>query len=201
MPNFQSRQIRLSDIITIAIQTGFQVRGKLQSDPQGNYKLIQIKDATRSLLSYIKSEKLAKISIPEKKRKFMNKYLIQKNDVLYLSKLNPGAFRYTGPVENTLPMAHFYILRPKKDIIDPDYLCWTLNQTFMKPQIQRGLKGTVLPFISKEALRNLKIPLPNRSVQKQIINLLHLRRQEKEIQETMDRKKNILINSLLNGLL
>ena len=201
MPVFQSKQIKLSNVITASIQTGFQVRGKVQPDSQGNYTLIQVKDTIRSVLYHIKSKNLDKIVIPEGKRKFMNKYLVQKNDVLYLSKLNPGAFRYTDSVENTVPMAHFYILRPKTSLIDSDYLCWALNQDFMKPHIQRCLKGTALPFISKEALMALKIPLPSIATQKQIINLLHLRKQEKEIQEAINSKKNVLISTVLNGLL
>ena len=201
MPTFQSKQIKLSNIITIPIQTGFQVRGKVQSDSQGNYTLIQVKDTIRSVLYHIKSENLDKISIPEEKRKFMSKYLVQKNNVLYLSKLNPAAFRYTDFIENTIPMAHFYILRPKTDIIDSDYLCWALNQDFMKPYIQRCLRGTILPFISKDALIDLKIPLPNFAIQKKIINFLKLMAQEKKIQETMDKKKKVLINTILNGLL
>ena len=201
MPNFQSQQVKLSNIVTIPIQTGYQVRGKVQPDSQGNYNLIQVKDTTRSTLYQIRSASLDKISIPEEKRKFMNKYLIQKNDVLYLSKLNPGAFRYTGSIESTVPMAHFYILRPKINSIDSDYLCWALNQDFMKPHIQRCLRGTILPFISKDALIALKIPLPAISIQKKIISLLHLKMQEKEIQEKVERKKNILIKTILNGLL
>ena len=201
MPIFQSKQIKLSNIITIPIQTGFQVRGKVQSDSQGNYTLIQVKDTIRSVLYHIKSENLDKIVVPKEKRKFLNKYLVQKNDVLYISKLNPGAFRYTGSIENTMPMAHFYILRPKTNIIDSDYLCWALNQGFMKPYVQRCLKGTILPFISKDALINLKIPLPNFATQKKIINFLKLMAQEKKIQETMDKKKKVLINTILNGLL
>ena len=201
MPTFQSKQIKLSGVITKSIQTGFQVRGKVQSDSQGNYTLIQVKDTIRSILYHIKSENLDKVAIPERKRKLMNKYLVQKNDVLYLSKLNPGAFRYTGSIENTVPMSHFYILRPKAKIIDSDYLCWALNQDFMKPHIQKCLKGTILPFISKDALMNLKIPLPSFATQKKIISFLKLMAQEKEIQKTMDKKKSVLINTVLNGLL
>lgn len=201
MPSFQSKQVKLSDVIATSIQTGFQVRGKVQPDSQGNYTLIQVKDTIRSVLYHIKSENLDKIFIPEEKKKFMNKYLIQKNDVLYLSKLNPGAFRYTGSIENTMPMAHFYILRAKTDIVDSDYLCWALNQDFMKPHIQKWLKGTILPFISKDALMNLKIPLPSLATQKKIISFLKLMAQEKEIQKTMDKKKSVLINTVLNGLL
>lgn len=201
MPSFQSKQIKLSDVIATSIQTGFQVRGKVQPDSQGNYTLIQVKDTIRSVLYHIKSENLDKIFISEEKRKFMNKYLVQKNDVLYLSKLNPGAFRFTGSVESTIPMAHFYILRPKANIINSDYLCWALNQNFMKPHIQKWLKGTILPFISKDALMNLKIPLPSLATQKKIISFLKLMAQEKEIQKTMDKKKSVLINTVLNGLL
>lgn len=201
MPVFQSKQIKLSNIITASIQTGFQVREKVQPNSQGNYTLIQVKDAIRGVLYHIKSGNLDKIFIPENKKKFMNKYLIQKNDVLYLSKLNLGAFRYTGSVENTIPMAHFYILRPKTDIIDSDYLCWALNQDFIKLYIQKYLKGTILPFLSKDALMNLKIPLPNFATQKKIISFLKLMAQEKEIQETMEKKKSVLINTVLNGLL
>ena len=201
MPVFQSKQIKLSNVVATSIQTGFQVRGKVQPDSQGNYTLIQVKDSIRSVLYHIKSENLDKIFIPEEKRKFMNKYLVQKNDVLYLSKLNPGAFRYTGSIENTIPMAHFYILHPKTDIINSDYLCWALNQDFMKPHIQKCLKRTILPFISKDALMNLKIPLPSFATQKKIISFLKLMAQEKEIQKTMDKKKSVLINTVLNGLL
>ena len=201
MPSFQSKQVKLSDVIATSIQTGFQARGKVQPDPQGNYTLIQVKDTIRSVLYHIKSENLDKIFIPEEKRKFMNKYLVQKNDILYLSKLNPGAFRFTGSVESTIPMAHFYILRPKTNIINSDYLCWALNQDFMKPHIQKWLKGTILPFISKDALMNLKIPLPSLATQKKIISFLKLMAQEKEIQKTMDKKKSVLINTVLNGLL
>ena len=201
MLNFQSKQVKLSNIITTPIQTGFQVRGKVQPDLRGNYKLIQVKDTVRSTLYHIKTENLDKISIPEKQIKFMKKYLVQKNDILYLSKLNPRAFLYSDTFENTAPMAHFYILRPKTDIIFASYLCWVLNQNFIQPYIQKCLKGTNLPFISKEVLMNLKIPLPNKAVQKKIISLLELRSQEKEIQNTIDRKKNRLINAILNKLL
>ena len=69
MPVFQSKQIKLSDVIAASIQTGFQVRGKVQPDSQGNYTLIQVKDTIRDVLYHIKSEHLDKIFIPEEKKK------------------------------------------------------------------------------------------------------------------------------------
>ena len=170
----QSKKAKLSDLV-IAIQTGFQVRGRSQLDSKGNYKLIQVKDTVRGFLYYIKSKKLDKISIPEKNRKFMGKYLIQTNDLLYLSVLNFGAFLYSDTLENTVPMSHFYILRPNINLIDSYYLCWILNHKFLKPYIKRSAEGTTLPFISKQALMSLQIPFPDRAVQKKIVELLKLR--------------------------
>ena len=194
---FQSKQTKLSDLVK-TIQTGFQVRGKSQLDSKGNYKLIQVKDTVRSFLYHIKSKDLDKISIPEKNRKFMDKYLVKPNDILYLSKLNMGAFLYSDTLENTVPMSHFYILRPNRNLIDSYYLCWILNHKFLRSYIKKCTKGTALPFISKEALMNLKIPLPGISVQEKIIDLLKLRAREQEIQAIIDRKKNTAIDTILS---
>ena len=172
-----------------------------QEQSKAFYSLIQVKDTRQSLFSQIKSKKFDTIFVPAKKRKFMEKYLLQKQDLLYLSKLRPGAFRYKGSIETILPMSHFYILRPKPEIVDSDYLCWALNQAFMKVYVQRCLKGSALPFISKEALMDFKVPLPSRDIQKRIVTLLDMRIREKEIQTSIEQKKNIFINTILNKLL
>ena len=166
------------------------------------YNLIQTKDVKRGILYQIKKTNLDTLFIPVGKSKFMKKYLTKKNDVLYLSKLNPGAFRYIGPVGDTIPTAHFYILRPKTDYADPDYLCWALNQNFtIRHYVQKHLIGSALPFISRTDLVNFKIPLPIMSVQKKIISLLKLREREKLFQKTIDEKKHLLINTVLRKLL
>ena len=211
MSHFSSNWLKLSDLIDSPIQTGFQIRGQFDSrynpsheeelEEKGFYSLIQVKSASQSLFYQIQPQKFDKIFVPSKKRKFMEKYILKKQDLLYLSKLRPGAFRYTGSVERILATAHFYILRLKSELADPDYLCWALNQDFMKAQIQTHLKGTILPFITKKALMSWFIPLPSMAKQKQIAQLLHLRIREKEIQNRLDQKKNILVNTLLKEIL
>ena len=198
MLKFQLKKTKLLDILAMPIQTGFQVRGKSQLDAKGNYNLIQVKDTARNALYHIKSKSLDRVAVPERNRKFMNKYLVQKNDVLYLSKLNLSAFLYSDTLENTVPVAHFHILRPKVNRVDPYYLCWILNHKSLKPSIQKYIKGTSLPFISKESLMKLKIPLPPKDTQEKVTKLLKLRAKEQEIQNTIDKKKNLLINAVLN---
>lgn len=165
------------------------------------YRLIQVKDTHRGILSQICPLRLDRVLIPEKKDKFMQKYILHKQDVVYLSRLSPHAFRYGGPVEKTIPMEYFYILRPKEDDVDSDYLCWVLNQTFMQPYIRKGLEGTVLSFISKKALMDIKIPLPGLGIQKKIASLLKLRVREKQLSESIGEKKDIVINQILNTLI
>ena len=230
MVHFQSKQVLLSNIIEETIQTGFQVREQARfvplclpaprkvrlpesvghkslsflpsSQQSKHYKLVQVKDAKPGVLYRVDPAGLDSIVVPARKSKFMQKYLIQKDDVLYLSKLRPGAFRYTGPVEDTIPMAHFYILRPKTHVVDPDYLCWALNQDFIvRHYVRKNLTGTALPFIPRSALLEFSIPLPALSIQKNIVQLLTLRAREKAIQEKIDQKKQTLISATLRKLL
>ena len=201
MADFCSKLVLLSEVIVRPVQTGFQVRGRFPFSSQGRYMLVQIKDVHRGILSQIRPVYLEKMFVPEEKDKFMQKYVLQKNDVLYLSRLNPHAFRYEKFVENTVPMEYFYILRPKMGSVDPDYLCWVLNQEFVQPYIQRGLEGTVLSFISKKALMDIKIPLPGLGIQKKIVKLLKLRMKEKQLSENLGEKKDTMINRVLNSVI
>ena len=105
----------------------------------------------------------------------MKKYLLRKEDVLYLSKLHPGAFRYRGHVGDVLPMTHFYILRPHLNLVDPDYLCWALNQSWIiGAYVQKLMIGSSLLFISRSDLLNFKIPLPTIKVQKKNYKLIKI---------------------------
>ena len=61
MLSYQSKQVPLSDIVAMSIQTGFQIRGRVQPHPQGNYSLIQVKDTYRDTLYHIRSETLDKV--------------------------------------------------------------------------------------------------------------------------------------------
>lgn len=190
----RSEKVKIAEILDI--QTGFQVRNRFHFDSQGNYNIIQVKNTSESLLHYMKPNNLDKIHIPKNRRSTMDKYLLKKEDILYLSKLHFKAFRYMGDLENTAPMSHFYILRPTKPI-NSDYLCWILNQSSIKSHIQ----GSLLPFISKKALMNIEIPLPREETQKKISQILRLRAKEIEMQKAIDQKKTVYINKVLTHIL
>jgi len=187
----RSKKVKIGSILSI--QTGFQIRKKIPLDIKGNYKLIQVKNISESTLHYMKPKKLDKIYL-SKDSKFMDKYILKKEDILYLSKFYFKAFRYIGNLENILPMSHFYILRPSIPI-NLDYLCWILNQSSMSRHVQ----GSLLSFISKKALGNVEIPLPNEETQKKIAQILSLRAEEIEIQKKIEQKNHI--NQILTRIL
>ena len=67
MPIFQSQSVKLSNIITKPIQTGFQVREKTQQNSQDNYNLIQMKSTMRGVLYQIQLVCSGTIFLPKKK--------------------------------------------------------------------------------------------------------------------------------------
>lgn len=279
------RKIRLEDLLNENIKTGFQARIDKNNKTKTNlnnsekemidYNIIQTKNLIKNPNHYnsIATSKLDKIYIPKYKTKFINKYLLQKNDILYCSRLSFAAFLYTEVQEckikkynetkqlnepkpsnktkqtnakqlnnkqqlratkpfnkdkqinnnqesnknkqlnktgqsnnieqnsNTIPSSYFYILRPETDIINPVYLCWILNHNCLKPYIQKSIIGTALPIINKQYFKNIKIPVPNKSTQQNIAQLLQLKAKERQIQNMLNFKKDKFMQEKLNELL
>lgn len=195
MKRFKSKTKKLGSLVEM--QTGFQVRGKVEPNPSGNYSLIQVKDLDRETF-HVDAKKLEKIEVPEKREGFMDKYLVDPTEVLYLSKgSKPGAFVLDSELEYTIPMAHFYILKPKNGSVETKFLCWALNQDFMNPFLSRSLKGSGIPFISKPDLADWEVPVPSLEAQRKIVELWQLRVEEKRLERQLEEAKDKLINEIL----
>lgn len=80
----------------------------------------------------------------------------------------------------------FYI-ELKTDLIDSKYLEIFFNSNIGQKQFNRVSIGAIMGSLSQEALKTLKIPLPPKDIQQQIINLFqtaYTQKQQKEAQAT-----------------
>ena len=122
---------RLRDIADF--RTGYQFRGRVQPEPRGNARVIQIKDV----------EAHGKISIADLTSVNVDRpqpYLVQRDDVLFLSR----GFRLYAVIvpevgKNTIATGYFFIIRPRPDLIVPEYLAWAMNE----PDFQESLRPYV----------------------------------------------------------
>lgn len=183
-------KIKIKEIVDIKI--GYQFRKKIEPVSNGLYKVIQIRDFDENL--QLRYDNLYRVVLDD----FPEKHSVSKGDVLFLSRGHKNwAAPILVPLENTLAVSHFFILKIKSDIILPEYLAWYINQ----PPAQEFLyhnarRGSNIPLVPKSAFENLEIHLPDLATQKKIVELNRLFEKERSLVDELQKKRNILIRSV-----
>lgn len=181
--------MKLRDIAKI--QIGYQFRAKVENTPDGDLHVIQIKDIDDDNL--LNTEDLYKVKID----KFSEKYLVDKGDILFLSR---GTRNFATPINvhlhNTIAISYFYIIRLKKPRIIPEYLAWYINQQPAQNYIKSHARGSGILLIPKADFEQLKVSVPPVEVQKTIIKLDNLRREEEYLIDSLKEKRDHLVRSI-----
>ena len=188
-------KVFLSDISEI--QVGYQSREGIRAHPDGSHFLLQARDFNN--LHQVDWSNLTRFTPAGS----MTKSEIQPGDVLFLAK---GQDNFACPVNrvtnHVLVANSFYILRPNKATILPEYLAWWLNQTPAQEYIQLNRSGSSLPFLSVSALSRLEVRIPPIKVQRKIGELELLRKKEADLLDLYLTKKSALIKTVcLNAII
>jgi restriction endonuclease S subunit len=180
---------RVKDIAEI--QIGYHFDKKIVTDPNGSYRIIQMRDIDgRSMLD---ASNLVRVSLDRN----VDRYLVQKGDVLFVSRgSNNVAAVVDLDLEMTLPVSYFFLARLKTDEVLPAFVVWYINQSSSQSVLKKDLKGSYIPMISKDDFQNFTIEIPPLSIQQAIIELDALKRRELELLRTLAEKKEHFVNSI-----
>jgi len=174
---------------------GYQFRGKVQPDPVGTVRVIQIKDVDENLRISVDDITSVSIDRPEP-------YLVRRGDVLFLGR---GHRLYAGIVPavepNTIATGYFFILRPNDRVVSPEYLAWSLNQPDFQESLRPFHRGTQMPIISKTDLQNLRIHLPPLNVQRRVVELHRLLDEERRLSAEISEKRSLLVRAVSRNLM
>jgi len=179
------------------IQVGYQSREGIRAHPDGSHFLLQARDFTN--LHRVDWSNLTRFTPAGS----TTRSEIRQGDVLFLAKGQDNfAYSVTRSVNHVLAANSFYILRPNKTTILPDYLAWWLNQAPAQEYIQLNRSGSSLPFLSVSALSHLEISVPDFEMQRKISELELLRKKEADLLGLYLSKKSTLIQSIcLNAII
>ncbi len=183
-------QQKIKDITVI--QIGYQFRKKLEPEIDGSHKVVQIKDIDEN--QNLNQKGLCRVTID----KLSEKYLILKNDILFLAR---GHRNYAIPVidsmEGTIAASHFFILKIKTNNVIPEYLAWFINQAPAQEYLHNlARRGSHMPIIPKSVFENLKVHIPDIETQKKIVKLNTLIDKERTLLYNLREKRALLIRSL-----
>jgi hypothetical protein len=181
----------LSDVCTI--QTGFTARGRLESAADGGVLALQLRDILTNGL--IVANSLIRIQVGD----ISERYLARPGDVVFRSRgeRNTAAVMDESIPEPALAILPLMILRPDPELLSGAYLAWAINQEPAQRHFQEAAQGTSLRMVSRTALENLKIAVPDFQTQQRILQVDALAERERELAEQLTLKRHQLIHRLL----
>jgi restriction endonuclease S subunit len=178
------------------IKSGYHSRGKIEPIEDGSHFLLQARDVDGEKLNY-RTNTLIRFN-PDLSR---TDGILKKNDILFMAR---GTRNYSVLLRespgSTLAAACFFIVSVSGENLMPAYLFWYLNQ----PPVERYLvrqsgRGVHMPVVRRSVLEKLDIPIPNLEIQKKIVELEALRREEKDLISCLaEKRKQLITTSCLN---
>lgn len=180
------------------IQLGYQFRKKIEPADDGTIRVIQIRDFDENHI--LNKENISRVRID----KPMEQYLIQKGDVLFLSR---GTRNWTAAIgddlQDTVAVSHFFVIRMRNKAVMPEYLAWYINQPPAQEYLHNiARRGTHMPLVTLSAFKGLFIEIPDMATQHSIIELSKLIEKERILNITLQEKRSLFINAVcLNAAL
>ncbi len=182
------------------VQPGYSSKGAIVNEPEGTLQVITAQHLTKGEpYRYIDDHRLL-IRPP----KFYDKYLVSPGDLLFMSR---GANNYAVLIESVPQPAiaplTFFIIKPRLDMIVPEYLAWCFEQDHVKAQLNELRTGAGTPMIPSSGFRELELHLPDLATQQKVAQLAQHQRREKQLLQLLttetDRLHQLIGRKLVSG--
>jgi len=183
------------------VLSGFSSKGAIVNEPGGTLQVITAQHLKRGEPYYYKEEHRTRIAAP----RFIEKYLLEPGDILFMSR---GVNNYATLLEDfprpAIAPLTFFIIKPKRTLVNPEYLAWCLNQDMVRLKLNEIRTGAGTPMIPRQEFGEIEIPLPPKAVQRRIADLARLQSREKallqELFQETERLQRLTGQQLLTNL-
>ncbi|MFH7828266.1 restriction endonuclease subunit S [Kluyvera chengduensis] len=177
------------------IRSGHTLRGAITPDPEGDVRLLQIKDLDQD---WQFNHKVLPTVVWEQR---IAPPFLEQGEIVVAARGNRNlAIVYRGQVP-VVPTSQFLIvsIKRKESEIAPEYVCWLLNHPTIQQWFHRS--GTNIQLITKSALLDVAIPVPPIETQLQLIELQHIWQKEDELINRLQKNRHQLELGILQKLL
>ncbi len=166
-------KMRLPDLCTI--QTGYTARSRLHPVSRGGVLTIQLRDVAAD--GEINPDALTRVELGE----LPGRYFARTGDVVFRSRgdRNTASALDERLAEPALAILPLIVLRPKLDVVTPEYLAWAINQSSAQRYFERMARGTNMRMIPKSSLNDLCLDIPDLKTQRRIAAADRLAKRER----------------------
>jgi len=173
------------------IRTGYSFRGRIETNSEGRYCVVQIKDLDAG--GIFEPGELLRTNVPD----VNSNHVLHRGDVLFVARgERKRAVVIDDIAPNTIFGSQFFGCSPRSGI-DPTYLAWFINQRPAQQYLEEHSKGTNVRIITKEALGGLLVTVPPLVVQQKIAGVYRLSQRELKLFAEIQAKKNQLVETAL----
>jgi len=179
------------------LSSGYSFRGKIKHVHNGGVRVIQLKDFEDNYTSIGDDCYLINND------KIKSKYYLEVGDVLFIAK---GANNFASVFKSiddipTIASSAMFVLKVNKNLANPDFIAWYINQTNVQNYFKTKESGTYNTSINKTTLEETPIVLPSLEIQTKIATIADLHIKELAISsEILDLKNKLTTKQLLNIL-
>ena len=190
----KSDRLRIQDICTI--QMGYTARRQLVPIARGGIAAIRLQDV--HLGDHIDPSQLVRVRADQ----LSDRHLVCAGDVVFRSRSDHNTAAALGDrfYEPALALLPLFILRPKRRIILPKFLAWSINQRAAQRHFERVARGTNMRMISKSGLSGLEIDVPDIETQRGIVAVDDLASRERTLSVRVANRSRTWATLILNDL-
>jgi len=108
---------------------------------------------------------------------------------------------YTSDIGEAVASSIFFVIRPNKDEVYPEFLTTLFNTPKYQTYFQLLGAGSSITSIRKSELEAMTINLPDLEVQKKIVEIKKLHQRDLTLSKEIIKKKETRFQSVINKLL
>ena len=176
------------------IQTGYTARSRLEPTKAGGVPAIQLRDLHGE-------DEFDPSGLPlyELGPSF-ERYWARSGDLLFRSRgeRNTAVMIAESAKAGAIAVLPLMVLRPNRNLVEPAYLAWFINQPVSQRYFDKWARGTRLRMIPKNCLDELEVLVPDLATQRAIVEIDALARRERALVfELADKKMELTSFALL----
>lgn len=177
-----------------SIHTGFTARGRLEPAESGGVPVIQLRDISAG--GNIDVQGLTRVQFEG----VLDRHFVRAGDVVFRSRgdRNTASALDEQLKEPAVAILPIMILRPKPDIVTPQYLAWAINQPAAQRQFDTTARGSKMRMVPRSSLESLELDIPDIETQKRIVEIDTLAERERTL-AVLGAEKRRKLTSLILG--
>lgn len=179
------------------IRIGHPFRGAIPEAPNGDVRVIQLKDLTRGGLK--DCDALLTTSVDSRKEPEW----VRDQDLVFVARgWSNYAALVTNPPPRTVCSPHLYLMRVMRPgWLLPGFLAWQLQQEPAQRQLRQAAEGTLQVSIRRSELERLQIRIPPIDQQQMVLELQRVALAERSAYEALIKNRQTELAAIAEELL